>query len=66
MKKKDLGKYTKVIRVCGILIIIAGVIITAVSALYHENDSYWRLASGVLFVIAGITYILTADKWRDK
>lgn len=55
-------KITKAGLVCGIIMLLAGIIITVVCALNIEFNPWWRLASGLLFILLGFIYILIYNR----
>lgn len=50
-------KITKAGLVCGIIMLLAGIVITVVCAINIEFNPWWRLASGLLFILLGTIYL---------
>lgn len=54
--------YAKYSLICGILMLVCGLIITGICLSDHEFEPTYRLISGIVFIVAGALYIVVSTQ----
>ena len=62
-KRKTFAKFGVI---CGIVMIICGIIITVVSAMDVEIKPFWRILSGIFFIALGTLYWINNSRALKK
>ena len=66
MEQNQAEKYRKIGLICGVVMMVAGIVITVVSVADVELDPSWRLFSGIIFIAVGFLYIVINSAARKK
>ena len=66
MEQNQAEKYRKIGLICGVVMMVAGIVITVVSVADVELDPSWRLLSGIVFIAVGFLYIAINGAARKK
>ena len=66
MEQNQAEKYRKIGFICGLVMMVAGIVITILSIADVELDSSWRLLSGIVFIAVGFLYLAINAAARKK